>query len=150
LENQEGLPDVLVVDLDGTLALNQGGRGWYDWLRVGEDSPNEYVVQLVNALRWSDDFDINHVIFMSGRDSVCRLITFNWIQSHVGFALDDELFMRAAGDQRPDDVVKYELINNHIRGRYNVKFWIDDRPKVCRMLRAIGIPLLQVGTGEEF
>jgi hypothetical protein len=35
---QAGLPSAIICDLDGTLAKNDTGRGFYDWSRVGEDS----------------------------------------------------------------------------------------------------------------
>ena len=148
---QPGLPWVIIVDLDGTLALNRGGRGWFEWMRVGEDEPNEYVIDLVQILRDEESDLIDHVIFLSGRDAVCRDITLTWLDKYVGFwENQDELFMRNQKDNRSDDIVKYELFNNHIRGKYNVRFVIDDRPKVCRLWRSMDLPLLQVGTGEEF
>ena len=53
--------------------------------------------------------------------------------------------MRPNQDQRSDVVVKEELFNSHVRGKYNPWLVIDDRPSVCRMWRSLGLKVLQVG-----
>lgn len=144
--HQDGLPTVAIFDIDGTTALNGGHRGWYEWAKVGGDEPNAYVVDLISVIRPQ----VDHIVFLSGRDAICRVETLDWLWEHVQKSRKDELFMRTEGDNRADDIVKHELFNEHIRNRYNVRFVVDDRPRVCRLWRAIGLPLLQVGTGEEF
>jgi hypothetical protein len=56
--------------------------------------------------------------------------------------------MRPADDQRADDVLKSELYYQNIRDRYNVLGVIDDRPKVCRMWRKLGLSVFQVGNPD--
>ena len=57
--------------------------------------------------------------------------------------------MRATGDKRKDTIVKKEIWDNHIYGKYNVFLAIDDRPSVVRMWRQdVGIPVLQVNDIE--
>jgi hypothetical protein len=56
--------------------------------------------------------------------------------------------MRAAEDQRPDEIIKSELYDQHIRDRFNILGVIDDRPKVCRMWRGLGLPVFQVGNPD--
>lgn len=135
------LPKAIIVDIDGTLALNTSGRGWFDWDRVGEDTPAENVVELVRELIQNPN---TTVIFMSGRDEVCRDITTDWIRRHLG-VFPEHLHMRIAGDTRPDTVAKLELFNLHVRDNYKVRFVVDDRPSVCRMWRKLGLTVLQVG-----
>jgi hypothetical protein len=53
--------------------------------------------------------------------------------------------MRHNGDYRKDVVVKEEMYNDHIKGKYNVTVVIDDRLQVCRMWHRLGLPLLRVG-----
>lgn len=134
-------PKAVIVDIDGTLALNTTGRGWFDWDKVGDDTPFEAVVGLVRQLMQDPDIT---VIFMSGRDEVCRDITTEWIRTHLG-VYPEHLHMRLAGDTRPDTVAKLELFNLHVRDDYNVSFVLDDRPSVCRMWRKLGLTVLQVG-----
>lgn len=136
------VPDCVLVDLDGTLAL-KSDRSPFDWHRVGEDAPNPPVVDLVRALHLTGE----KIIVMSGRDSVCRQESEQWLADHVVPGL--ELFMRPEGDQRRDDIVKLELFNQHIRGRYNVKFVLDDRQRVVDMWRRVlGLTALQVAPGD--
>lgn len=142
----DGLEEVVVVDLDGTMALNLSGRGWFDWSKVGQDSPNEPVVDLVTTL-------LSHgyrIVFMSGRDEVCRTETEFWLRQVLpnGYTGRWDLHMRAEGDNRSDDIVKYELFDQHIRGQVNVKFILDDRDKVVKMWRNLGLTCLQVAPGD--
>ena len=128
----------VLFDIDGTLAKNTSGRGWYDWSRVGEDEKIEDIVNLAHTMQ---DIGMD-VIYMSGRDSSCRDTTQKWLQSH---GLWGELLMRKEGDIRPDDLAKYELFDQHVRDSHNIWFVVDDRPSVCRMWRKLGLTVLQVG-----
>lgn len=58
---------VIVVDIDGTLALMKD-RSAYEWEKVGNDELNQPVSQAINALRAMG----NAVILLSGRDGSCR------------------------------------------------------------------------------
>jgi hypothetical protein len=54
--------------------------------------------------------------------------------------------MRETNDNRPDTVIKRELYEAHIKGKYNVLGIFDDRPSVCRMWREdLGLKVLQAG-----
>lgn len=139
---EDPLPTAVIVDIDGTLALNTGGRSHYDWDRVGEDTSNEPVLDLVRFLQWED----MHVIFFSGRDRVCYNDTKAWLKNRG--LLVDQLHMRPEGDMRPDYVVKYEMYNEHIRGKYSVWFVLDDRNSVVSLFREIGLTVLQVADGD--
>lgn len=134
------LPPAIVVDVDGTLAL-KGDRSPYDWARCGEDEVCGEVKQVLTML--TNTWNGPYVILLSGRDSVCRPETENWLwQNDIPH---EELHMRAEGDMRKDTIVKRELFDTHLRGRYNVQFVIDDRPSVCRMWREMGLFVFQVG-----
>lgn len=132
------LPDCFLVDIDGTLA-HMDGRGPFDWKRVGEDTVDRAVASVVGSI-------YNHreafVILMSGRDSVCRPETEKWLEdNNIPY---DELFMRAANDNRPDDVIKHELFDKFIRTKYNVIGVFDDRKKVVDMWKKMGIKVFNV------
>jgi predicted kinase len=129
----------ILVDIDGTLA-KMADRSPYDWHRVGEDEPVLAVIEAVKAAMSNGD----EVIVMSGRDGSCREITEKWLTRYLDVSWS-ALFMRAPGDQRRDDIVKYGLFNEHIRNNYNVKYVLDDRPQVCRMWRKLGLFVFQVG-----
>lgn len=138
------LPHCIIVDIDGTMAL-MGDRSPYDWARVGEDKPNRAVVNLVNRLLR----DGYHVLFMSGRDSVCSWETLDWLDKHIDSVCNSQwdLIMRTEGDQRRDDIVKRELFDKHVRGQWHVKFVLDDRDQVVDMWRRIGLSCFQVAPG---
>jgi hypothetical protein len=129
----------IVVDVDGTLAL-VNGRGHYDYDKVSTDLPNEPVVRLVQMLATS-----HKVVYVSGRPDSCYVDTYNWISEHVGVA--GPLLMRADGDERSDAVVKREIFDTSIRNYYRVRYVLDDRNRVVRMWRSLGLPVLQVADG---
>lgn len=137
-----GSPRAVICDIDGTLA-HMGDRSPYAWHRVGEDTPNVPVVELVRLLHGSGIA----VIYVSGRDGSAREATLTWLDTHVG--VPGELHMRAAGDNRSDALVKRELFDGHIRGRFDVRWVLDDRDRVVRVWRdEIGLTCLQVAPGD--
>jgi predicted kinase len=133
-------PNCYLVDVDGTLALNTT-RHPFAWDRVGEDSLNPAVAELVRQLAQNQA-----IVVLSGRSEVCRDLTLAWLDQHQ--IPHKELFMRPKEDQRPDDILKSDLYAIHIQNRYNVLGVIDDRPKVCRMWRGLGLSVFQVGNPD--
>lgn len=133
------LPVCVIIDVDGTLA-HMTGRGAFEWERVGEDSVDLAVRAIVN-----DTYNSSRakVFVFSGRDSVCEKQTRKWLADNA--VSYDVLVMRQQGDMRKDTVVKKEMFDEHINGKYNVLYVIDDRPSVCRMWRSLGLKVLQVG-----
>jgi T4 RnlA family RNA ligase len=134
------LPDCYLVDIDGTLAINNT-RNPFEWHRVDEDDLNPAVATLVEKLGRD-----TKIIVLSGRSSVCRDLTIAWLKKH--HIEHHDLFMRSAEDSRADDILKSELYYLHVRGKYNVLGVIDDRPKVCRMWRNLGLNVFQVGNPD--
>lgn len=136
-------PRAWIVDIDGTLAHHESnGRSPYDWSRVGEDDVDEVVADLV-AMLDDEGFEI---ILVSGREDVCESDTREWLAKHsISW---DWLFMRKAGDNRPDTVVKAEIFDNHIRDNFAVRAVLDDRTNVVRMWRSMGLPCFQVQDGD--
>jgi predicted kinase len=132
-------PASIVVDVDGTLALVDG-RGYYDYDKVSTDQPNQPVVRLVRMLAAS-----HRVVYVSGRPDSCYADTYNWIGEHVGVA--GQLLMRADGDERNDAVVKREIFDASIRNFFDVRYVFDDRNRVVRMWRSLGLTVLQVADG---
>lgn len=136
-------PRAVLVDIDGTLALNTGGRPPFDWSRVGEDDPNPPVVELVNLIY---NAGTHTVILMSGRDEVCRMQTEMWLSAQrVPY---HHLHMRPEKDNRKDSIVKEELYRKHVEGRYEVAFVVDDRNHVVAMWRSLGLSCFQVAEGD--
>lgn len=137
-----GAPEVVLVDIDGTVALN-AGRSPFDMTRVLEDQPHRAVITAIRAMHLSG----RGVIFCSGRDESARVDTEAWLSQHVQVPYL-ALHMRRVGDNRRDSVVKQEFFNEHIRERYDVLGVFDDRQQVVDMWRAMGLTVFQVADGN--
>lgn len=139
-----GKPACVMVDIDGTLA-RRTNRGPYDYDKCGDDALNQYVLDAVNSICILRNAKL---FILSGRDSRCRALTETWlVDQHVlrEFELAKHFFMRSNGDRRPDDVVKKEIFDHHIRDNYQVVAVFDDRLRVCRLWHSLGLPLFRVG-----
>jgi hypothetical protein len=138
----------VLVDVDGTVALMgdaaTGRRRFDDWHRVGEDDPNQPVIDLVRELRGAG----YGVVFISGRDEVCRDATMKWLIGNGVAEPDDELYLRRHLDDRSDFIVKLEIYEQLIQPHRQVAWVFEDRDQVVRMWRAIGLTVLQVAPGD--
>lgn len=135
------LPPAIMVDIDGTIA-HMEGRSPYEWHRVDEDKPDMNLFPFLDTL--SGD---NNIIYMSGRDSTCRPQTEHWLE-YEQFP-SGILFMRAEKDNRKDSVVKKELYEENVKGKYNVICVLDDRKQVVDMWRnECNLKCLQVEDGD--
>jgi len=133
-------PGAWLVDIDGTLA-HKSDRSPFDWHRVGEDSLNLPVHQIVCAIV---RFGLE-VVILSGRDSVCRPETEEWLKRHR--VPHSGLLMRPEGDHRKDSIVKRELLDE-VSENWNVLGVLDDRNQVVKMWREVGLPCFQVADGD--
>lgn len=131
----------IICDLDGTLCLHNG-RSPYDTGKCEQDLVNQTVSKLLFV--HSD----THLIFVSGRDEQFREQTTNWLKHNIYWAKNWDLYMRPQGDRRDDSIVKRELFDTHIRGKYNIDFVLDDRTRVVDMWRSLGLPCFQVAEGD--
>lgn len=141
-EPPEDKPFAILCDIDGTLA-HMVDRGPYDWPKVGSDSLDDHVAEILRLY-----FVTEHakIILFSGRDSVCRKETEQWLSDNL--VPYHQLFMRGEADNRKDSIVKRELFDAHIRHEYRVLFVLDDRNQVVDMWRQMGLKCLQVADGD--
>jgi predicted kinase len=149
LIQDESLPKAIICDLDGTLALI-GDRSPYDASQCDvKDKPNTPVIECVKAM-FMEGYKI---IFMSGRDEKYREQSKRFIEKHLQYFFDSqkcipyELFMRSLDDKRKDSIVKRELFETHVAGKYNVQFVLDDRNCVVATWRQMGLTCFQVAEG---
>lgn len=151
--HDSNLPDCVVVDVDGTLAL-KGDRNPFDYASAINDKLNKPVVDLLSNLQHSLGVDRDLKTFiMTGRENKplntgdVKQLTKDWLHKHnVSYT---DIFIREHKDVRPDWQVKEELYRQNIEGRYNVLYWIDDRKQVIDHIRTLGITVLDVA-GNEF
>lgn len=132
------LPDAIIVDIDGTLA-HKCDRDIYDASMAFHDAVDVEVREMVIAYHKMGC----KVIVVTGRRAEDAEVTFRWMQRHA--IPHDALFTRSSGDLRGDEIVKEEIYFTHIDPFYNVRSVFDDRPKVCRMWRSLGLKVFQVG-----
>jgi predicted kinase len=145
VEQDNNLPTAVIVDIDGTMSLADG-RNIFDNTLIHTDRVNHPVQWLVSFL---EDKGIK-IIFLTGREGTheCKVETIKWLDEHAD--LDSfQLIMRKEGDYRKDSIVKTELYNEYINGKYNIKFWLDDRDSVVNMVRReLKLPCFQVYYGD--
>lgn len=135
----------IIVDVDGTIAHNDGHRKPFEWNKVNGDKP------VVGVIKFIQEF-IKHmihveIIYVSGRMDICSSETMVWIGENVS-PIMDKLIMRKTGDYRSDVVVKREIYEDQIEPFYDVIGVFDDRNKVVKMWRDIGLTCFQVADGD--
>lgn len=141
LSYNSSLPSAVICDLDGTLALFD--RSPYDTEKCDKDKLNDQLWEILVALHKA----AVSIILVSGREDKWREKTISWLQHHqVPFAA---LHMRKTDDKRSDETVKREIYEEHIKGAYNLLGAFDDRPRVIRVWRSLGIQVYQLND-EEF
>lgn len=136
------LPRAIIVDIDGTTA-HMSGRSPYDPSLYHTDEPDVVLRDLIDAYEGVHGI---WVIYVSGRNEDYREVTEKWLDDHLFYR--DEFYMRPSGDNRNDAIVKNELFEKYIAGRYNIDFVLDDRNRVVEMWRAKGLKVLQVADGN--
>lgn len=137
----EALEDVVICDLDGTLA-HIGCRNPYDASTCELDTLNEPVAHYLKQT----DYLCKPIYLFSGREEKYREPTEKWLNLHrIGF---DRLVMRSTGDNRKDSIIKREMFEEHVRGKYNVRVVLDDRQQVVDMWRDLGLNVWQVAEGN--
>ena len=133
-------PKAIIVDIDGTLAHMQG-RSPYDYTQVHTDAIDLVIRDIVN--RYSDT---HVVLIVSGRKDECYEATLDWlIDNQITYR---KLYMRPSDDKREDSVLKREIYEQEILPNYEVDFVLDDRNRVVKMWREIGLKCLQVADGD--
>lgn len=143
VEYDVSLPGVILCDIDGTLAKMKKRRP-FEWDKVDQDEMVVHIAQLLNRLSKTGI----KIILLSGRDSVCRDLTINWLNKY--YIQYDELYMRPEGDMRDDREIKEEIYREKILGNYNVELILDDRPKMVRHWMKLGLPVVNVQGHTDF
>ena len=138
----EGLPSAIIFDVDGTLAHFGDRRGPFDWKSVEVDAVDDIISRQFKMHKKYGDT----IIVVSGRDESCKEETLAWLKKYGMFP--DEIFMRPKGDYRKDSLIKKEIYENHLKGKYNIVLIYDDRDQVVKVWRDLGLKCLQVEYGE--
>jgi predicted kinase len=141
MEFDERLPKACLCDIDGTIA-DSFGRNIYDLSKVQNDLRTDHS-HLIESLPFE-------IIFVSGREEKSRPQTEEWIRKNLPGINWRFLYMRTTGDKRDDSVVKRELWEKFIAGKYNIVGVFDDRPKVIALWKSLHLPVFAVGPMYDF
>tara|TARA_Y100001958_G_C21155065_1_gene490289 strand:- start:273 stop:725 length:453 start_codon:yes stop_codon:yes gene_type:complete len=146
--------DIVIFDLDGTLAIiderlkeSSMKNGKINWKRffsedlIKKDLPNYPVVETANLFHQNG----YKIYIFSGRSETTENATRKWLKDNrIQY---DYLGMRKKNDYRPDEIVKKDFIKkSSILDKVFLTF--DDRKKVVKMWRSLGLPCFQVSEGN--
>ena len=147
----------VIVDLDGTLCdithrlhhIKGEKKDWDTFFAAClYDKPIPRIIRLVQALH---AYQGGGIIFCTGRSDAVEGETKQWLWEvglHDAGGLLGRLYMRKAGDHRPDHEVKLEMLAKMREDGYNPVMAIEDRTQVVKMWRAQGLTCLQVTDGD--
>lgn len=139
---------VFIFDIDGTLSdcshrLHFIQRNPADWdsfySQCLHDAPKVDVCRVCRELSYP-------VIYITGRTQDVRKETDKWLTFND--LPHGMLFMRPAGDHRPDYELKREIYEKYIKDRYDVVGVFEDRNQVVEMWRELGLTCFQVASGD--
>ncbi len=139
------LPKAIIVDIDGTIAT-MNGRSPYDATKYYTDEPIEDMVDLVKMYLAND----HKLIFLTGRHEAGRAVTVKWLKDKCNIhAKHYDLLMRKDDDKSPDYEYKELMFNTHVKDKFYVPVWFEDRIRNVMMAREkLGINALQCGDGD--
>ena len=135
----------IICDLDGTLAINDHGRDYYNATDCDKDAIN---IPVCTIVEWAY---INNyqIIFLSGREDKYEEPTRRFLDRCGFFKGMYELVMRKTEDNRKDSIIKWELYEEHIKPlKLEILFILDDRNQVVEMWRDKGFTVFQVAKGD--
>lgn len=143
--------DIIVFDLDGTLANTAECRHHLegkdkDWdafyLAATKVSPIDAVIKAARAFR-AQGYEIT---ISSGRSDAVLSETQEWLRLHkVPYS---QLIMRPAGDHKPDNELKHSWVVSGCIPIDRVLCVFEDRSRMVKMWRELGVPCFQVGEGD--
>ena len=142
IHQDTSLPKAIICDLDGTLAL-MNDRNPFDASHADEDRLNESVASTLRLFSKND----YQILLVSGREDKFKEPTIKFLEKHnINY---DRLLMRKSKDYRKDSIVKREIYEGTIIGKYYIEFVLDDRDQVVDMWRKeLGLSCFQVNYGS--
>lgn len=140
--SNDKLPPAIICDIDGTLAYSPC-RSVYDYTKVDKDIPNKKLIEMLKLFK-SNGYKL---IIFSGRNDDSKNETEAWLKKHeIEYDLID---MRVTGDLREDSIVKKEMYLKNVENKYNILTVFDDRPRVIRMWKSLGLMVCDVNRQDS-
>lgn len=139
----------IIVDIDGTIALNTTSRPFYgNGAAEGmlKDEPINGIISLINA--YAVSHDLSEIIVVTGRESTPEIkkATEDWLNKYK--VCYDKIIMREPGDFSHGEDFKEKVYKECIKPYYNVDFAIEDNAKVVKRYRDLGLLVLQPNEGK--
>lgn len=154
-----------IFDLDGTIAdlthrrhlVENGNKKWDEFYAACvDDTPIQPIINLITSLNNT----CHSIAILSGRSDIVKKETEEWL---LKFGVPyDRLYMRPHGKYTPDQILKKEMYerlkadwekfmhkeySNH-NYEFTVDMVFDDRDRVVRMWREMGLICCQVAEGN--
>lgn len=137
INHTQDLPHCILVDIDGTIALNLSNRPYYGEgcaESIHKDIPIFPTISIVETYK-------NEVIFFTGRDESLREETEKWIRNNIHIQ-DFKLVMRENFDYSVGSKCKVKLYNKYIKDKYNVDFFLEDSKEIADTFKDLGVYVL--------
>lgn len=144
----------IVFDIDGTVAdlshrlhwIQGEEKNWDKFYEgVGEDKVIKPIADLFYSYIKYSPYS-SKIICITGRPERIREDTLKWFKERIG-VVPDELYMRKDGDFRSDVMIKKEWIEKLQKKEYEFELAFEDRDRVVKMYRDMGIQCCQVAEG---
>lgn len=138
----QNLPKAIICDIDDALVLTGNGNP-YNASISNKDSLNVAVATVLKL------FAANgyNILLLSGREEIFRKPALQFLTK---FAIPyQHLWMRKTRDYRKDTVIKREIFDCEISGKYCIEFIFDSRDQVVEMWRKdLKLNCFQVNCGN--
>lgn len=136
-----------VFDIDGTLADNEhrmyhlesDRKNWDAFFALQhKDEPYQPVLDVLHAL--ANDRLGNKIIIVTARDERFRQDTLEWINRHIEWFPNEDIYMRPLGFRGDDDKMKVRIIKDWLAANpdYEVGAIFEDRHRIIDAFRAEG------------
>lgn len=146
--------EAVVFDIDGTLADLSHRLHWIqseekNWDKFYEDVDKDEIIKPIAQIfvaYASFLVPSSKLICITGRPERTREATLKWFRENIG-PEPDGLYMRKNHDYRPDVEIKKEWIEKLQKKGYKIQLAFEDRDRVVKMYRDMGIQCCQVAEG---
>lgn len=146
-------PKAIISDLDGTacdnseekirMAIEGDWDGFTEQCRY--DGVHEWCSNIIKLFFASG----YHIFYLTSRQERMRENTEYWLKKHsLWFGNQSTLIMREEDCKTKDTLLKPDLYMEHIEPYYDVEFMLEDRKRVVKAFRDIGITVLQCSEGD--
>jgi predicted kinase len=137
------LPNCVICDLDGTLALHQG-RHPYEWDKISTDKMDSRLQLMLMKLHANNQSEI---IFVTGRNAEARQATIEWLDKHLGIK-DYKLYTKEPNEYTSGEVYKERIYHEYIENKYNVLCVFEDSDRCVLMWRKLGLLTCQLENND--